>query len=256
MIKTSKRVGLIECVITLFALSCVSVQANETVATEKLTIKSSVSAEFPDGVHFKYLTFLADELDMELAITHMTYNRRITSLRSGVIDIMTGLRSTFPENGDFVYLQPSYTSTSNAYFIRNDQRTRLSTIRDLDGKTIAITANDKPYISALEKLGAKVVVILSLEQKIKLLQRKRIDAFEHVQSSGLSEIAKKGLSEQIIVAPYKTASVNHFHFALSTGSELMSRKSEIEAIIARAVEMGTFAKIRAEHYKNGNNAKK
>lgn len=238
----------IRIIIMMILTSFTTLVSQESLQSEKPILKSSVSAEFPNGVHFKYLNYLANELDMELEITHMTYNRRIMSLRSGLIDIMTGLRSTFSENGEFVYLQPSYTSTPNAFFILNDSSIKLTKMEDLRGKRIAITANDKPYVTALERIGAEVVILPTFDQKIKLLQRKRIDVFEHVKSSAISQLEQRGLTSQIILAEYKSPFVNHFHFALSTQSPLMTRKDDIEAIIAKGVSTGTFKKLRAEHY--------
>jgi len=246
---TSKSTAtLVKSMILVLAIGFNLIFAENQSTTNKSILKSSVSAEFPNGVHFKYLTYLANELDMELQITHMTYNRRVASLRSGVIDIMTGIRSTYSENGDFVYLQPSYTSTPNGFFIRNDNFTKLDVIDDLEGKRVAITANDKPYVAALESHGAEVIIVPTFNQKVKLLQRKRIDAFEHVKSSGVSQLEQKGLSDEIKLAAYKSPFVNHFHFALSTKSPLMTKKAEIESVIANAVENGAFAALREKHY--------
>ena len=239
-------------IITLMVLvtSSATTFGLETSKADKPTIKSSVSAEFPQGIHYKYLNYLANELDMNLEITHMTYNRRVISLRNGVIDIMTGIRDTYSENGEFIYLHPSYTSTPNAFFIRNDNEVKLTQKSDLNGKRIAITANDKPYVSALESIGAEVVIVPTFDQKIKLLQRKRIDVFEHVKSSAISLLEQKGLSEQIVLAEYKSPFINTFHFAISTKSPLIERRTEIEEIIAKAVENGVFKKLRAEHYQS------
>jgi ABC-type amino acid transport substrate-binding protein len=219
-----------------------------TTNTIKSTIKSSVSDEFRNGVHERYLEYLAEKLDMNLEIIPMTYNRRLASLRDGNIDIMTGVRNTYETKGQFIYLQPSYSTSQNSYFIRSDGKTILNTVKDLNGLTIAITANEKGHVQALENLGAKVVVIGSLSQKILLLQKNRIDAFEHVESSAVRQIREKDLAGEIILAGYKSNNLLEFHFALSTSSSLMPHKRAIEAVIAEGVSNGDFTAIREGHY--------
>ncbi len=212
------------------------------------TLTSSVSEEFRNGIHEQYLEYLADQLDMKLVIIPMTYNRRITSLKNGTIDIMAGLRSTYDTEGKFEYLQPSYTSSSSRFFFKVGTQTKLKDKGDLSGLTIAITVTEKTYQQSLEKLGANVIIVPRLAQKIKLLLMERIDAFEHVESSALDFIQQHGHQSEIAMAEYKPKPPIDFHFAISTSSPLMSMKGRIEDAIANGLSTGAFTAIRARNY--------
>ena len=217
---------------------------------KKPTLTSSVSEEFRNGVHEKYLQYIANQLDMNLKIIPMTYNRRILSLENGTIDIMTGVRNTYDSKGKFEYLQPSYTSTASSFFIKTGSSIKLTNAEDLNGLVIATTVNEKSHVESLKRQGAEVVIIPRLAQKIKLLMLERIDAFEHVESSALSQIKTEGLDKEISLADYKTENNLKFHFAISTSSPYMAIKKDIESVIEIGVKSGAFEEIRAKHYQS------
>lgn len=57
-----------------------------------VVIKSSVSTEFLRGLHFKYLTFIADRIDMPLQVNPIPFARRLKSPDQRLIDIMVHIR--------------------------------------------------------------------------------------------------------------------------------------------------------------------
>lgn len=223
---------------------------SEPDAKHESVLVSSVSEEFRGGVHEQYLSYLTDKLHMQLKIVPLPFNRRIQSLRKGEIDLMTGLRSNYEAREDFVFLQPSYVSSANGYFILAKNHTRLKSADDLKLLTVAITEHEKSYLDNVAHIEFNAVTVASLQQKIEMLLRGRIDAFEHVERSALLQLQKMGLSDEIILAEYKPTNMNHFHFALSTRSELMAKKAEMEAVIAQGVANGDFTAIRDGYYQD------
>ena len=224
-----------------------SVSAEETVAST-MTIKSSVAKEFRNGLHEKYLKYLAEKLDMELDITPMPFPRRLKSLRNGTIDIMVGVKHTHIEHDDFAFLKPSYESLRNAYFVRSTDKDKLKSREDMEKLTIGITSDEKEQLNIISEDGLSYVTLITLKQKIEMLMKGRIDMFTHFEFSALDQIQEMGLEKEIVLSDYQTTKYRDYHFAVSTHSPLMAMKEDIEAIIKQGVESGDFRAIRKAHY--------
>lgn len=209
-------------------------------------LRSSVSPEFTDGLHVKYLQYLAAKLDVKLDVYPMPFARRIDALEQGKIDIMVGLKRSYAQAG-FEYLEPPYEALSNTYYVRAAETDTLNSASDLSSLILGITI-DNPN-SQLDTHGKyrAVVRVTSLEQKIQLLHLGRIDAFAHFQGSSQLKIEQLNLEDAIVEAPYQPGKVRNYYVALSTASPFYSDKDKLTEIIRRGVENGDFAAIRLAH---------
>lgn len=216
------------------------------IACAKPVIRSSVSPEFMDGLHTRYLRYMADQMDMELEIYPIPFARRLVSLENGEIDLMVGVKGSYPENG-FVYLRPSYETLRNTYFVRADELHLLTEPSQINNLTLAITIDDQALMDkAYDKVGG-IVPVTSLEQKIMMLDYGRVDAFVHFESSAMLKIKQLGLERKMMPALVQPGKSRDYYFALSIGSPLFEHKSEFERTIAQGVQRGDFAAIRFEY---------
>ncbi|MEW9798400.1 substrate-binding periplasmic protein [Alteromonas sp. CYL-A6] len=209
-------------------------------------LRSSVSPEFVDGLHAKYLRYIAQQLKLPLDIYPMPFARRIDALKEGQIDLMVGLKRAYPEQG-FVYIEPGYETLRNAYFVRANEKHRIQSRSDLAGLAIGVTIDNPASLMEVGSAYRQVVSVTSLEQKIQLLHMGRIDIFAHFQSSSEMKIDELGLTGDIVPADFQPGAVRQYFVALSTVSPLYQQRDAITAIIARAVENGDFARIRLKH---------
>ncbi len=209
-------------------------------------LRSSVSPEFTDGLHAKYLRYLASKLDVELDIYPMPFARRIHALEQGEIDIMVGLKRSYAESG-FVYITPPYEALRNTYYVRADNAESLDAASDLSSIILGVTI-DNPSSQLESRVNYRAVVrVSSLEQKIQLLHLGRIDAFAHFQSSSQLKIAQLHLENEIVEASYQPDKVRNYYVGLSTSSPFYRHKEKLTDIIRRGVENGDFAAIRLAH---------
>ena len=114
-------------------------------------LRSSVSPEFIDGLHYKYLRFLATELNAELVITPMPFARRVQALRNGELDVMVGIQYGHANKDDIVYLQPAYEELSHNYFVLNERQDNLISSASLHGLIMAVTINAS-YVKELRDI--------------------------------------------------------------------------------------------------------
>lgn len=212
-------------------------------------IRSSVSPEFPDGLHKKYLDFLATQLDKTLEVYPMPFARRLLALRQGDIDLMVGLKGSHEENEDFIFLHPSYEKLGVAYFVLKEHLHTLKSEGDLKMLLLATTI-DGEYRKTLEGRGLRIAPVTNLQQKIDMLMSSRVDAFVHFFGSTTATLKKMQLSEVIVPAIYQPQETREYFVAISLKGGALPYKERLEEIISRAIRDGVFETIRKEHYAN------
>jgi len=220
------------------------------IANGQQTLRSSVSPEFRGGLQEKFLSYIAEKMELPLSIYPITYAQRIELLRAGRIDIMVGLKDEHITQGDFIYLKPSYDQLTNNVFVLKKNRNKYKTLTDLRKARIAFTPDNTAIDKEIELLGIDFIPAPYVKQKIELLQKGRVDAFVYFKDSALKKVKAMGLENEIVpanLAPFTTR--EHF-IALSTHSPLMAEKEKLTAIIENGLQNGDFARIRKQHYLN------
>lgn len=215
-------------------------------ASANTIIKSSVSPEFPDGLHTKYLRYIAEKMDLPLEIYPMSFARRLESLKNGTINLMVGVKHLHSQER-FEFLQPSYEKLRASYFVHRDSPYLDMSETELNQLILGNSIDEKEMLKWADETFKAVVSVSSLEQKIRLLEIGRIDTFVHFETSALYKIRLLGLEGVIIPAAYQPGEKLFYHFAINPDSELFAMKEKLEQIIAQGVANGDFTKIRAEH---------
>ena len=183
----------------LFLLLClasvISVVSPMSKAKQPTVIRSAVSPDFIDGLHSKYLHYIANAMNMQLNITPLSVARRLRALEHGELDLLVGLQKSENNTAGIVFIEPAYQIQASTFFIRKTDAKRLNNYQDLSTLRIAIT----DQVSYFDKFDndqqlAKVTVD-SLEQKIKLLVNRRVDAFIHNKDSTAATLKSLALQE-------------------------------------------------------------
>lgn len=224
-------------------LVCISMQVSA-----KEILRSSVSPEFVDGLHTKYLDYIAKQMDMELEINPMPFARRLMALKNGDIDVMVGVTRDSDKQDEIIYLRPSYEQLRHTYFVRKKDQKKLATIDDLGNMKIGVTIYAKYFDNFGRKQDFALVGVSTLSQKIQLLMKGRIDTFIHYQESTLPLLEKMGLSGEVVKAKYQPTHYNDYYVTISANSRLLYLKDKFEEVIRQGVESGAFNQIRELHY--------
>jgi polar amino acid transport system substrate-binding protein len=215
------------------------------------TKHSSVSPEFPDGLHAKYLRYIAAQLKLKLEIVPMPFARRIVALTSGQIDIMVGMQRENDDVDQVIYLFPSYETLRHSFFVVKDRGTQLNDFADLSKLNIGVTIHAKYYQRFHEQTDLALISVSTLKQKVELLLKGRIDTFIHYEESAMPYIQQQGLQEKIGLAPYQPTEYNEYFFTISAKSQLFPYQEKLQKIIQAGFDHGDFARIRTEHYQLG-----
>lgn len=211
-------------------------------------LRSSVSPEFPDGLHAKYLRFIATKMDMELDIVPMPFARRIVALQNGQIDLMVGMQRENSTSDAIIYIYPSYEKLRHTFFVLASGKNQLTSFDDLTRLKIGVTIHAKYYRHFQEQEGLALISVTSLKQKVELLLKGRIDTFIHYQESTQPLLTQRQLTDVVVMAPYQPTEHNEYYVTISEKSRLFPYQEKLHRIIKTAVENKDFVNIREAHY--------
>lgn len=213
-------------------------------------IRTSVSEEFIDGLHAKYLKNIAKHMNMPIEIIPMPFARRIREFRQGNLDILVGMQRESDIQDEMIYIKPSYETLRHTFFIIKNDKGKLQNFNDLKKLSIGVTRHAKYFELFNQEPGLIMVPVSTLRQKVELLKKGRINTFIHFQESTTPLINKMGLQNEIIKADYQPIEVNNYYVTLSSNSELIDKKHLFQAAVREAIANQEFATIRREHYES------
>jgi len=223
----------------LFSFHCI--------AKDKV-INAAVAEGFTDGLHSKYLRYIAYKLAMPISITTIPFARRLKEVELGRLDIIVGLQKTDKRTDEFEYIHPNYESLSYRFYSLTKDSHKFKNYEDLQGKLVAVNRHSKYFEqfdkdSQIRKLETK-----SLEQNIKLVLHGRTDLFIHYEESTSSKLVELGVDNQISkTINQPNHEIKHF-IAISKLSHLMNKKVALQKIIFNGIKNNDFIRIRQEHY--------
>ncbi len=218
-----------------------------------LTIRSAVPEEFKNGLHSKYLVYFADKLSAKLEISTMPFARRLHQLKTGKLDLMVGLQRTEHREDEYIYIFPAYETLKHRFYSLKENSVGIAKYEDLYGKKVGINRHSKYFPVFDDDKNIEKYPLTTLNQKIKLLLHKRVDAFVHYEESTLPALKKLGLEDQIVKTYYQPEHDNQHYLVLSSQSSLIPIKTKLENIIKAAIKNGDLRNIRREHYHERNN---
>lgn len=218
-----------------------------SIAEDKV-IKAAVAEGFIDGLHSKYLKYIADKLSMPISITTIPFARRLKEIEIGRLDIIVGIHQTVSRADEFVYINPSYESLSYRFYSLTKNSHKFKSYNDLQGKLIAVNRHSKYFEQFDEDNQIKKLETKNLEQNINLVLHGRTDLFIHYEESTLPKLVELGVDKQISKIPNQSNNVIKHFIAISKYSHLISRKVELQNIVFNGIINNDFIRIRQGHY--------
>lgn len=234
-----KRFGLI---LSVLALSLSAPSFSE----EKIV--SAVSTDFPEGLHTQIVHYLAEHLNADTDISLMPYARRLIELDSGDLNLMVGVSNTAPIGEHVIRLLPAYESLSIAIFVLAGREHEFNTMQAIQQHSIAITRYSSRQTILSSMAEENIVPARSLEQKIDMLLKHRVDSFLHVKQSTVLVLEQLGMTDNIVLADFQPPKEYEQHIAINKDSWLYAHKDKLENIIKAGIANGDFAELRKRYY--------
>ena len=233
--------GVIYCLIPFQIISAL--------ASERPIIRAAVAAEFKNGLHTRYLQYIADQLGMDISIITVPFARRMLEVTKGNLDIIVGLHYSDERANKLIYIYPAYEKLSFRFFSLNDNANKIKNYDDLTGKVIGVIRGAKYYSPFEQDSSLNKYPLQNIHAAIQMLLHNRIDLFIHYEESTVALLKSFRLKNKITKTNYQPIhNINHY-IAISSKSPLVAKKQQLQAIIEKAVEQQDFLNIRVNYQK-------
>jgi len=233
---------------TLFIILLTISSVYSYAAKDTNTIKSAVAEGYIDGLHSKYLKYIAEKLSLNLTIDIMPFARRVKAITNGELDIIVGIQQTKSREDEFVYIKPYYESLSYRFFSLVKNKNSITKYEDLREKLIGVNRHAKYFSPFDSDETLQKVSTSSLQQNIDLLLYGRTMAFIHYEESVLPKLVDLNLTSKISKTVYQPQHIIKHYIAISNKSHLMNLRKKLQELVKTGIENGDFIKIRQAHY--------
>ncbi|WP_022663966.1 substrate-binding periplasmic protein [Desulfospira joergensenii] len=164
----------------------------------------SVAEEKNNGLSAEILQAIAKKLDTRLVFLYAPFARRLYMMKSGTIDLMTGLLKR-PEREEYIYfIQPPYRLGSDTvFFVPGGKSALIQTYDDLYPLSIGTTLESKYFLrfDGDNTLNKEPVSNVSFNFKKLLLGR--LDTVIYAEGPGIEKIHKMGMADKIEMAQFR-----------------------------------------------------
>lgn len=190
-------------------------------------IKTSVPPEHTNGQQTKLITAISEKLGCTLQIAPMPFARRLQKLKTGEIDIASGLLRK-PEREEYIhFVSPPFGYAKTVFFVRKGDEARITRWEDLYSLRVGTTIGAKYFSRFDNDQRIQRTAVASQEQLVKMLLKERIDAFILLKGGGLKTIARLNVKDRIAIATFQPDKGKLGYVGISKNSPLMKKKDEI-----------------------------
>ncbi len=214
-----------------------------TVHADQEIWKTSLPPSHIELDHAITLAF-AKKFNAALSAQKVPFARRLSQLKAGEIDLLSGLLKNDDREKYAHFLTPPYKQKTNKYFfVRKGEGKRLQKYEDLYQLRIGVQIGSKYFPRFDQDTKLNKTATSHIENRFQMLVRGRLDAIIHTDIYGLDIMYKKGLQKMVEVAPFSHNKYNPVYMAISYKSKLIERKDELEEVLRKMVESGEMDQV-------------
>lgn len=119
--------------------------------------------------------YIADELGVELEIKDMDFDKLLGGLSTGMLDIVIAAMNPSPERLEEANFTDIYYESKHTVLIHKDNASSITTLEDLNGKTIGVQLGTTQEKFATDMEGVEVLSLTSNPELVMNLKTKKID---------------------------------------------------------------------------------
>lgn len=241
--------------VAVVAPSCAGAAAAETgrslrMATEEwppFRINDPQSESGFRGIDIDVVAAVEERLGVKILIERHPWARALEMMRSGQVDLLSGVARTAEREGFMHYVGISYWAVRPRFYAASGRGGETRVYEHLSGKTIGYSLHSayfEPFDSdtSLDKKG------LSAEtQLLQALALKRLDLIIGTEPNLSYDIARLGLGGAVEPTAYQPERQTDLFFAFSRKSPHLDLAVRIEEILAGLIKEGVVRGIVARY---------
>lgn len=127
------------------------------------------------GFDIELAKYIADELGVGLEIKDMDFDKLLGGLSTGMLDIVIAAMNPSPERLEEANFTDIYYESKHTVLIHKDNASSITTLEDLNGKTIGVQLGTTQEKFATDMEGVEVLSLTSNPELVMNLKTKKID---------------------------------------------------------------------------------
>lgn len=127
------------------------------------------------GFDIELAKYIADELGVGLEIKDMDFDKLLGGLSTGMLDIVIAAMNPSPERLEEANFTDIYYESKHTVLIHKDNASSITTLEDLNGKTIGVQLGTTQEKFATDMEGVEVLSLTTNPELVMNLKTKKID---------------------------------------------------------------------------------
>jgi polar amino acid transport system substrate-binding protein len=200
------------------------------------------------GVDIEFMQLLAKRMGVHVEFVHVPFVRGLEYMRSGSIDLMTGVLFSEGRAAYMDYINPPYDTHSNvAFYVRKGEADRIQRYEDLYGLRIGTTSGSKFFPRFDNDLKLKKRMVYRSSLNLMKLREGRIDTAIVSETLGDYLLKKMELEGVLEKAKFIYKKENMVFMAISKKSRFASRIDEFEIHMRHLIQTKEREKIKTRY---------
>ena len=202
-----------------------------------------------EGAGIDMLNKISKRTNIDFVFQLHPFDTSLRYMKSSKIDIIIGIFKR-PEREEYIhFINTPYKSKSNkAFYVLKGNKGLIKKYEDLYQMNIGVESKVKYFPQFDKDKAIKKTPIANLQQMIKMLLLKRIDAFICTDAQADYYIGKLGLNHSIVKTPFGYYQDNPVYIGISKKSWLMNDINSIENTIVKMINEGEVDRIFADYF--------
>jgi polar amino acid transport system substrate-binding protein len=189
------------------------------------------------GFNVDVMRAIALEMGFDLTFVPMKWEETQQALLSGEVDAIQGMRKNEERDKIFDFTSPYF---QNNYAIFSSSQSEISSIKDLDGKTLTAIQGDASNQILLNLKGITIKIAPDVKSAIEMVSRGEADAAIGNPIVGIYFINHLNLNDQINISSTDLSSAA-YGMAVKEGNTLL--QNQLDLGLEKIKKNGTFDKI-------------
>jgi polar amino acid transport system substrate-binding protein len=200
------------------------------------------------GLDLDLAVEIARRAGADLSVAKMPWGRALTSMRTGEVDVMTGLAFREERAQYIAYAGTPYFKCKTAFYTIAGQADPIRTYNDLAGLQVGFVLHSAYFERfdndpSLDKVG-----VAQEQMLIDMLMKRRFAAIIGTDCQVDYYIKQQGLEGQIEKAPYDPGNHVDLFLGVSRKSGWASRLEQLNKIVTELVDEGFIDRISQKYY--------
>lgn len=241
------------CCFLFFAFPALSAEKPEMVlgtdAWPPFTINDDKSPYGMRGIDIDALGLLAEKMGVSLRVVHIPWARSLEYMKSGEIDLLTGLAYT-NERAEYIrYTEIPYYTAAPAFYVSKGKAGMVRSYSDLYRYRVGYVRSSAYFEPFNSDAKIDKYPVSNEDQLLQMLVRNRVEVIIGTDSQVEYDIAQLGLRGKVEKALFAPPEKIEIYLGISKKSPFINHYVQINHIMKELIRSGEIDKLASKYFK-------